>query len=119
MANFIDQLERLLQLGLAPIVGILLLFVLVLAAAFIAFATFGFKFFLGERRRHDHLLQQRDKERAEERLSIETRLATSEAKHEACEKDRDAIRTDLATLTERVLHLTNCPRRDCPNRPPV
>lgn len=118
MAHFIDQLERLVGMGIVPIVGILLLFVLALAGAFVTFAIFGFKFFLAERRRHDNLLQQRDKERSADRVALENRLTQSETKHETCEKDRDAIRSELATLTERVTRLATCPKRDCPNRLP-
>ncbi|QJE95974.1 hypothetical protein [Luteolibacter luteus] len=118
MPEFINNLERLVGMGILPIVAILLLFVLGLAAVVAAMAGFGFKFFMGERRRHDALLAQRDKERVEERLAIETRLSTSEEKHEACEKDRDVLRTDVATLSERVDRLTKCPKPGCPMRLP-
>lgn len=118
MPPFIDQLERLVGMGVLPIVAILLLFVLGLAAALVAFAGFGFKFFLGERKRHDAVLAERDKERAADQHKIEVRLASSEEKHEACEKDRDGLRTDVATLRERVDRLTSCPKRDCPMRLP-
>lgn len=118
MGQFIDQLERLLNMGLAPIVGILLLFCLALAGVVTVLAAFGFKFFMGERRRHDALLSQRDKERGEERLAIESRLTASETRHETCERDRETLRAEVATLAERVARFTSCPKRDCPNRLP-
>ena len=118
MSPFIDNLERLLGMGILPIVAILLLFVIVLALAVLGLAGFGFKFFMGERRRHDALLAQRDKERHEERIAIETRLSSSETRHESCEKDRETLRAEVAKLDERVSRFTSCPKRDCPNRLP-
>ncbi|RYD65251.1 MAG: hypothetical protein EOP83_07765 [Verrucomicrobiaceae bacterium] len=111
LAIFIDNLERLTGLGLGPLAAVLLLFLLALAAVI----SGGFLFFW---KQLGHAWQKRDEERAKWTSDIETRLKSSEGKHQECETDRDKLRVQIASVQGELDRMKRCHRKDCPMRLP-
>jgi len=110
-STFIDNLARLTGLGIGPLAAILLLFLLALTGVIGG----GFLFFW---KQLENAWEKRDQERARWTSDIETRLKTSEGKHEQCETDRDKLRLQIGTVKGELERMKRCHRKDCPMRLP-
>lgn len=125
MGEFINTLERLIGLGFSPYLALIVAFLIVLALVIAALAALFWKALAKERKRQDDLLAEREADRANDRLEIEKRLtrteeklAASENRHDSCERDRNELRTELATVKERLARFSACPKLGCPMRLP-